>query len=127
MFGVLKSVFTLGIKSDSAAMDVKSAELREDGILLHLDRMTNKLLSFVAGAEGHGDELISHIALTCRQVNDHLVIANVERRRKIGPAAFGKANVQKVGYGHSCSSSSVGYVLYNIRYNVIRSDLGQGV
>ena len=110
MFSVLKSVLTFGIKSDSAAMDAKSAELREYGILLHLDRMTNKLLSFVAGAEGHGDELISHIALTCHQVNDHLVMANVERRRKIGPAAFGKANVQKVW--HSCSSSSVGYVLY---------------
>ena len=114
MFGVLKSLFTFGIKSDFAAADAKSAELREDGILLHLDRMTNKLLSFVAGAEGHGDELISHIALTCRQVNAHWVIANVERKGKIGPAAFGKANVQKVGYGHSCSSSFVGYVLYNI-------------
>ena len=112
MFGFLKSVFTFGIRSNFAAADAKSAELREDGILLHLDRMTNKLLSFVAGAEGHGNELISHVVLTCRQVNDHLVMANVERGWKIGPAAFGKANVQKVMYGHSCSSSSVGYVLY---------------
>ena len=111
MFGFLKSLFTFGM-SNFAAMDVKSAELREDGILLHLDKMTNKLLGFVAGAEGHGDELISHIALTCRQVNDHLVIANVDRGRKIGPAAFGRTNVQKVMYGHSCSSSSVDYVLY---------------
>lgn len=105
MFGFLKSLFTLGIKSDSAAMDAKSAELREVGLLLHLDRMTNKLLSFVAGAEEQGDELISHIVSTCRQVNDHLVVANFERGRKIGPAALRQANVPKVMYGHSCSSS----------------------
>lgn len=93
-----KKLFSFGIKSEAAAADEKSAELREESIQLHLDRMTNQLVSFVTGVEENGDQLISDIALACCQVNDHCVVANVDRKRKIGPAAFGRADIQKVMY-----------------------------
>ena len=94
----LKAVFTLGLRSKFTDADEMSAELREHSIQLHLDTMTNKLVSFVSGVGGHGDQLISHIALACRQVNDHCVVANVEKKQKIGPTVYQQANVQKVMY-----------------------------
>ena len=91
----LKNVFTWGRKAESASADAMSAELRKHSIELHLEGMTDELVSFVTGVEGHGDQL-SRIALACRQVNDHWVIANVDKKKKTEPAAFGKADIQKV-------------------------------
>lgn len=96
MSSFFKKLF--GIKSEAAATDEKSAELREDSIQLHLDRMTNQLVSFVTGVKENGDQLISDIALACRQVNDHWVVANVDRKQKKEPAAFRQADIQKVMY-----------------------------
>ena len=96
VYSFLKKVLTLGRQTESASADALSAQLREHSIQLHLDRMTSKLVSFATGVEVHGDQLISHIVLACHQVNDHWVIANVDRRQKIKPAAFGQADIEKV-------------------------------
>lgn len=111
VYSFFKKLITFGIKSEAAAADEKSKELREDSIQLHLNRMTNQLVSFITGVEENGDQLISDIALACRQVNNHCVIANVDKRQKIGPAAFGRSDIQKVMYcGYAIySSSTVGH------------------
>lgn len=95
VYTFLKRVFTLGRKTESASADAMSAELRKRSIQLHLEGMTDDLVSFVTGVEGHGDPL-NRIALACHQVNDHWVIANVDRRQKIKPAACRKVDIQKV-------------------------------
>lgn len=105
VFSFLRKMFSwTRLRSEAAVADATSAELRSYSIQLYLDRMTNRLVGFVTGMEGHGDQLISHIALACRQVNDHLVIAH-EGRNKKGPATFGQIDVQKVMYYmHRCSN-----------------------